>query len=424
MSTDLFAPATGSGTPLESERRVATGESSGLVGVGGASDSLFHMEPDWSKDWWGMPSFSMGDARPEYTVNVHFRNWDDVIAFSKATGLRLTQKSKSAWFPAKESNRGEFCYDGPKTDSAYPVCIPSKGRADCQLTGNALERMGVSHLFFVEEKEYEWYCSNLGKERVVKMPFSDLGQGSIPARNFIWDWAIANGHRRHWCVDDNIRGFYRLDNNMGRRVFGGGFFNAIESFVDRYRNVALAGPHHTGFVRSDRPRLSPVLWNSRVYSCILIDSSLPYRWRGRMNEDTDLSLRVLKDGHCTVLFRALQMDKHETTEAAAATPMKGGNTATVYADDKHRKQFAESLRANHPDCVQVVWKFNRWHHEVDYGRFARNAPMLRCDIAPTPTTDDFGMKLVRLSSGGGGAELVAKDSCDSPKSPNESIIMQ
>jgi hypothetical protein len=26
--------------------------------------------------------------------------------------------------------------------------------------------------------------------------------------------------------------------------------------------------------------------------------------------------------------------------------------------------------------------------------------------------------------GGGGAELVAKDSCDSPKSPNESIIMQ
>jgi len=32
---DLFAAATGSGTPLESERRVATGESCGLVGVGG-----------------------------------------------------------------------------------------------------------------------------------------------------------------------------------------------------------------------------------------------------------------------------------------------------------------------------------------------------------------------------------------------------
>jgi len=28
------------------------------------------------------------------------------------------------------------------------------------------------------------------------------------------------------------------------------------------------------------------------------------------------------------------------------------------------------------------------------------------------------------SLGGGGAELVAKDSCDSPKSPNESILMQ
>ena len=30
----------------------------------------------------------------------------------------------------------------------------------------------------------------------------------------------------------------------------------------------------------------------------------------------------------------------------------------------------------------------------------------------------------RIPTGGGGAELVAKDSCDSPKSPNESIIMQ
>jgi len=37
MSTDLFAPATGSETPFKSQRRVATGESRGLVGVGGAS---------------------------------------------------------------------------------------------------------------------------------------------------------------------------------------------------------------------------------------------------------------------------------------------------------------------------------------------------------------------------------------------------
>lgn len=37
---DLFAAATGSGTPLESKRRVATGKRSGLVGVGGLACEL------------------------------------------------------------------------------------------------------------------------------------------------------------------------------------------------------------------------------------------------------------------------------------------------------------------------------------------------------------------------------------------------
>jgi len=34
---------------------------------------------------------------------------------------------------------------------------------------------------------------------------------------------------------------------------------------------------------------------ARVMRCILIDNACRHRWRGRYNEDTDLSLRVLKD---------------------------------------------------------------------------------------------------------------------------------
>jgi hypothetical protein len=32
-------------------------------------------------------------------------------------------------------------------------------------------------------------------------------------------------------------------------------------------------------------------------------------------------------------------------------------------------KFAQSLQCQHPDIVKVVWRFNRWHHKVDYSVF-------------------------------------------------------
>jgi len=360
--------------------------------------ALFDMAPDWRHVWWGMPEFEMRDARPGHKLVVNFMTAEDMAAFAQRSGLPVTTTSDSVWFPHQTPLRGQFVYCGPKTDSRYPVCIPSKGRADCQTTGHALQKMGVTHRFFVEDTEYEAYCRSVGEARVVKMPFHDLGLGSIPARNFIWDWALENGHARHWVVDDNIRAFARCHVNRRLNVEGGGFFLAMEDFVDRHENVALAGPHDKGFVPDRNPELTPFLLNSRVYSCILIDSQLKHRWRGRYNEDTDLSLRCLKDGLTTILFRALIMDKGVTSGSRGGKPLPGGNTDNVYNSGDHRRAFAESLRDQHPDCVKVVWKFNRWHHEVDYSRFRNNPLRLRAGVVPTANTNDYGMRLIRTSA--------------------------
>lgn len=359
-------------------------------------EALFDLGPDWHEHWWGMPSFSMADATPQHRVTVNFMTADDLAEFARRTGIPLSTRSDTAWFPHQQPLNGSYEYDGPATDSRYPVCIPSKGRADCQKTGRALERMGVTHWFFVEDTEYDAYVRHLGERRVVRLPFHDLGQGSIPARNFIWDWANANGHRRHWTVDDNIVSFARMTNNRRLVVRGGGFFRAMEDFVDRYENIAMAGPHHKGFVPDRVDSVGPYLLNSRVYSCILLDTSLPHRWRGRYNEDTDLSLRLLKDGYCTLLFRALLMDKGTTVGVRNAKPLPGGNTDNVYNTNDHRRAFAESLREQHPDVVEVVWKFNRWHHQVDYSPFKRNTPRLRADVVPTESHNDYGMVLRRV----------------------------
>jgi hypothetical protein len=342
----------------------------------------------------------MGEARPLFQISLSFMTAEDVKAFAEKTGLPVTTRSKSVWFPHQEPLRaGEYFYDGPKVESKYPICIPSKGRAECQTTGKVLDRMGVSYRFFVEETEGDAYKAALGESRVVVMPFHDLGQGSIPARNFIWEWAKEREYRRHWTVDDNIYGFVRVHLNRRLQIRGGGVLNAMEDFVDRFDNIAMAGPHHQGFIMDRRPCYTPVLFNSRIYSCILLDTTLPHRWRGRYNEDTDLSLRLLKDGFPTALFRSLCMAK-AATFGGNANPLPGGNTDNVYNTGDHRRAFAESLKEQHPDCVEVVWRYSRWHHQVDYSAFKNNKPILRKDVTPTVGPNEYGMELKRNTPNG------------------------
>ena len=364
---------------------------------------LIEEKESWKQHWWGMPEFSMKDRGAQYKAIINFVSMDDVKEFQKATEIRLhgfSPKTFTTWYPdQKRLKPGTYYYSGEKTNSKYPICIPSKGRADCQLTGKVLDRMGVKYKFFVEETEYNWYVKYLGKKKVVKMPFHDLGKGSIPARNYIWRWCKKRKYKRHWTVDDNISEFGRTNFNRKLICYGGGFFRAMEDFVDRYENVAMAGPHHRGFI-IDRDKTKPITWNSRVYSCILLDTSLysEFKWRGRYNEDTDLSLRLLKAKFCTLLFRALYMGKAATYSGGNENKtgaLKGGNTDNVYNTNDHRFAFAKSLQRQHPDVVKVVWKYNRWHHQVNYSKFKKNKPILRPDIIPIATDNNYGMILTK-----------------------------
>jgi len=356
------------------------------------TNGFFDIDPDWKTYWWGMPAFEQGDARPQFKIVVNFMTADAVEAFAKATGLKVTTSSDTTWFPAQKRLSKGTVWKGPKKENRYPICIPSKGRYDCQTTGQALNKMGLPYRFFVEETEANAYREAVGEQHVVEMPFHDLGRGSIPARNFIWEWAKKREHKRHWVLDDNINAFYRCYQNRRIRIQTSAAILACEDFVDRYKNIAMAGLHDVAFVNARDPALAPVIWNTRIYSCILLDTSWPHRWRGRWNEDTDLSLRLLKDGHCTCLLRSIAMDKPGTA-GGKGNPKKGGNTDTVYAGNDRRRAFAESLQKQHPDVVKVVWKFHRWHHQIDYTPFARNKPILIPGIVPTGEPDDYGMFL-------------------------------
>lgn len=266
----------------------------------------------------------------------------------------------------------------------YPIYVISKGRWENPLTIRALERCGVPFNVVIEPQEEEQYARVIEKSNLLILPFSNLGQGSIPARNWVWENSLQRGAYRHWIFDDNIRDFYRLNNNLRVRVAGGGIFCASEDFVDRYTNVAISGFHYRFFAvaRDKRP---PYYLNTRVYSAILIRNDIPYRWRGRYNEDTDLSLRALKDGHCTILFLAFLADK------VATMTMKGGNTDELYKDDG-RLKMAQSLKEQHPDITKIVQKWGRWQHSVDYSGFKQRL-QLKPGISIDEGVNDYGMLL-------------------------------
>ena len=282
----------------------------------------------------------------------------------------------------------------------FPLYVPTKGRAESRLTSKTLEALGVPYRLVIEEQEYGEYSRVVDKSRLLVLDkqyqrdydtFDDLGdtksKGPGPARNFIWDHSISEGHAWHWVMDDNIKGFWRLHRNVKAQVSDGTVFACMEDFCLRYENIAMAGPGYTMFAPRKRV-IPPYVMNTRIYSCNLIRNDTPFRWRGRYNEDTDLSLRMLKAGWCTIQFNAFLQGK-VVTQA-----LKGGNTEAFYAGEGTHPKSQMQVDM-HPDVSKLVWKFGRWHHHVDYRPFKKNALIRRGAVGALSGNDEYGMKLVR-----------------------------
>jgi len=320
------------------------------------------------------------------------------------------------------------------TNPDNPVYIVSKGRADTSYTSRSLARMKVPHYIIIEPQDYESYDESLYKlgtrdyVTLVVAPFSNHGDGPGRARNFAWDHAIALGAKKHWVMDDNIQDFYRLHMNERIRVESGIIFKAAEDFVDRFENVPISGFQYRFFIAPNQS-YPPFVVNTRIYSCLLISNDCKHRWRGRYNEDTDICLRVLKDGDCTIQFNAFLQGK------AATQTVKGGNTQEFYHVEGNLDKTkwrdgqlnatgtvnkSQMLVDMHPDVARVVWKYGRWHHYVDYTPFQKrevdlnpdqlkirrnlgltdldNILKLRSDInlKDFPKVNNYGMVLVKL----------------------------
>src|SRR5690606_25350984 len=107
-------------------------------------------------------------------------------------------------------------------------------------------------------------------------------------------------------------------------VNAGVALRVCEDFTDRYTNVAISGFQYSMFAPTTSHIRAPFVTNCHVYSCSLINHAMPYRWRRRYNDDTDICLQALSGGWTTILLYAFLADKIATMK------LSGGNTDDLY----------------------------------------------------------------------------------------------
>lgn len=256
----------------------------------------------------------------------------------------------------------------------YPIYIISKGRYEKLLTADNLEQAGLDYLIAVEPQEAALYAQKINKTKLFVLPFSNLGLGSYPARNYCWEHAKGRGYKYHWLFDDNILRWLKWIN--GKRVRISDVSNAL-SYVENYANKTnydILGFEEYNF--SCRVPKQPFKHNCHVYSALLIKNDLPYRWRLKYNEDVDLCLQVLHGGGTTASCVYYLADKVSTSDK-----MKGGNQTDLYKgnDPKMKLLKAKTLEKVWPQYAKTVIRFNRYHHFVDWKVFSSKK---NANIAP------------------------------------------
>ena len=350
----------------------------------------------------------------EYQIKFLFSEDVSLEYLNDLFEQNISEATKSIWFPKYERLKSLYRFIGGRLPK-YPIYIVSKNRAKNERwhTSFALSQMCLNHYIVVEPDEFEIYSKEFKNTYATILEldlkykeeydcFSDLGNknstGPGAARNFCWDHSIKNGFEYHWVLDDNIREFYRYYRGRKLNCRSGEVFRTCEEFVERYENVLISGMNYESFCHrySKRP---PYIINTRIYSLLLIKNDIPYRWRGRYNEDTDLSLRVLKDGFCTIQFNIFLGDK------AATQKIEGGNTEEFYANEGTFNK-SKMLVDMHPDVSKMMIRWDRDHHYVDYSVFKQKLKLKEdIKINKNNKINENGMMLIEIPENVYGTEF-------------------
>ena len=331
-------------------------------------------DKDLKKDYEWLVGFNHNKINFESPkVRLEFEDKKEVEKIFEVLNIKK-EKNSYCWYPNKPYK--EYKYVKGNVNNKYPIFIISKGRYRKRVgngyiyeppkTAKYLEKCNIDYKIVVEKQEYDDYCISIDKDKVMILPdeYMNLDQGSIPVRNFVHHHNLKEGNYAYWLLDDNIKSYIYNDNDERYMITDGFMFAVNENILDNYDNLYLTGHQYKMFVVPRQNTTKIVSTHTRVYSSILIRTDIPVLneqkdiWRGKYNEDTDLSLRILKLGLPTLITNNIVADKEETGGT-------GGNQQ-IYQEDNNASGVLKSqaLLEHHSDVVDIIKNYNRTHHKI------------------------------------------------------------
>jgi hypothetical protein len=115
LEVELFGPQSATDTPepgaVELQPAVAAPTAGACAAPQGAIGQQPHLAQSQAQTaWQGMPECNQQDAEPFHTIKVHFDDQVAYDAFAKLIGRKLTDKTKSVWYPERAKAATEGVY--------------------------------------------------------------------------------------------------------------------------------------------------------------------------------------------------------------------------------------------------------------------------------------------------------------------------
>lgn len=214
----------------------------------------------------------------------------------------------------------------------------------------------------VEPQEAEGYASVWPTAELIVLP--DRDRGISFSRQWILDEARHRGLARYWQIDDNVKGFARVNGMSCQPCRPEEALRFAEELSDKSPRIALVGFEYQQFGWSAKRAWR---WNARAYCCVLTrtDTGKDYDPATEMKEDVDFCLQHVAAGWATALVSQYVMSKPKIGDSGA------GGLAEKYAERKD-EQAAKALCAKWPGVVKLRRRDDgRLDASVDWAAFAR-----------------------------------------------------
>lgn len=318
-----------------------------------------------------------------YTYNKHWVNNHVLVKINNYKDLPpefsalMSKRTKSyMYFKNYKYKKVEYKVPTFNKRPKYPIYVISYKRYDSMITMKYLEQMGCKYNIVIKEFEKDLYQKSLDAKKYKHYTLlcmdadfekkqTELGNsGGIPQRNFCLKHSTEGGHKSHWIIDDNIRGFYYYNYDTKKEMNHYCFFSSMELFRDKINeDVGLLSPNYAGDVAGYRV---PYVQNTKNYSCILVNNELlnqrDIQWRKRYNEDVRLSLECMTKGLTNISFNMFLINKMSTGS------VKGGN-CDIYKynrkEIKMDKKFKDD-KIRFEDAILKHIKDNGYKHDLEY----------------------------------------------------------